>query len=87
MPGHRTPWTPLWALSFFWLNSFNRLQPVIWHLSPVTGNYYTDFNSQPDVAGNPNRELQFSNFDKMSMGNIKKVLVTRMNLSVATVTS
>jgi hypothetical protein len=71
---------PLWALSRFWLNSFKTIQLVIRHLSPVTGNYYTDFNSQPDVAGNPNRELQFSNFDKMSMGNIKKVLVTLLSV-------
>ncbi|GAQ89688.1 early-responsive to dehydration stress protein [Klebsormidium nitens] len=38
----------------------------------VTGNYYTDYNKQPGVLGDPNRELQFTNFDKMSMGNVKK---------------
>ncbi|GAQ89689.1 hypothetical protein KFL_005510040 [Klebsormidium nitens] len=38
----------------------------------VTANYYAEFNQQPSVAGDPDRQLQFSNFDKMSMGNVDK---------------
>jgi hypothetical protein len=39
----------------------------------ITGKYYENFNAQPDNAANPNLQIQFSGFDKLSMGNIPKV--------------
>eukprot|EP00243_Klebsormidium_subtile_P003337 TRINITY_DN16700_c0_g1_i1.p1 TRINITY_DN16700_c0_g1~~TRINITY_DN16700_c0_g1_i1.p1 ORF type:complete len:742 (-),score=286.06 TRINITY_DN16700_c0_g1_i1:415-2640(-) len=38
----------------------------------VTGGYYEDFNSTPEVVADPNKQIQFTGFDKMSMGNISK---------------
>lgn len=39
----------------------------------ITGKYYENFNAQPDIAADPNLQIQFSGFDKLSMGNIPKV--------------